>query len=76
MTLDTCSPIEGSQVISCKTEKELINNGFSIVIYANHMMRSSYPAMVKTAKLILNNQRSYETEKNISTVKEMIELIR
>jgi phosphoenolpyruvate mutase len=57
-------------------EKELEKNGVKIVIYANHMMRSSYPAMVKTAKLILNNQRSYETEKNISTVKEMIELIR
>ena len=38
-------------------------------------MRSSYPAMVKTAKLILSNQRSFETEKNISSVNEMIELI-
>ena len=56
-------------------EKDLIKNGIKIVIYANHMMRSSYPAMVKTAKLILSNQRSFETEKNISSVKEMIELI-
>ena len=44
-------------------EKDLIKNGIKIVIYANHMMRSSYPAMVKTAKLILSNQRSFETEK-------------
>lgn len=56
-------------------EKELKKNGVKIVIYANHMMRSSYPAMIKTAKLILKNERSYETEKKISTVKEMIELI-
>ena len=57
-------------------EKDLIKNGVKIIIYANHMMRSSYPAMVKTAKIILENQRSFETEKNISSVKEMIELIK
>jgi phosphoenolpyruvate phosphomutase len=57
-------------------EKDLIKNGVKIIIYANHMMRSSYPAMMKTAKNILKNQRSYETEKDIASVKEMIELIK
>ena len=57
-------------------EKDLIKNGIKIVIYANHMMRSSYPSMIKTANSILKNQRAYESEKNISTVKEMIELIK
>ena len=50
--------------------KELIKNGVKIVIYANHLLRSSYPAMVKTAKLILKNKRSLEAEKSMmSTVK-------
>ena len=31
------------------------------------MMRSSYPAMLKTAKSILTNRRSFESEKNILT---------
>ena len=57
-------------------EKDLIKNGIKIVIYANHMMRSSYPSMINTANSILKNQRAYESEKNISTVKEMIELIK
>ncbi len=57
-------------------EKDLVKNGVRVIIYANHMMRSSYPAMIKTAKNILKNQRSYETEKDIASVKEMIELIK
>ena len=56
-------------------EKDLIKHGFKIVIYANHLLRSSLPAMTDTAKKILIHQRSYETEKRISSVKEMIELI-
>ena len=56
-------------------EKDLIKHGFKIVIYANHLLRSSLPAMTDTAKKILIHQRSYETEKKISSVKEMIELI-
>ena len=34
------------------SEKELIKNGFKIVIYANHMLRAAYPAMLDTAKNI------------------------
>ena len=33
------------------TEKELINAGVSIVIYANHLLRSAYPAMKKQQNL-------------------------
>jgi phosphoenolpyruvate phosphomutase / 2-hydroxyethylphosphonate cytidylyltransferase len=57
-------------------EKDLIKNGIKIVIYANHMMRSSYPAMLNSAKTILKNQRSFEIEKNIASVNEMISLIK
>ena len=56
-------------------EKDLIKNGFKIVIYANQLLRSSYKAMVGTAQNILKNERSFETEKNISSIKEILELI-
>ncbi len=55
-------------------EKELIANKFSVVIYANHMLRSAYKAMKKTALTILKNKRSYESEANLSSVKEIISL--
>jgi phosphoenolpyruvate phosphomutase len=57
-------------------EKDLIKNGFKIVIYANQMLRASYPAMENVAKTILSSQRAYELENKISTVKEVINLIK
>ena len=57
-------------------ESMLIKNGFKIVIYANQMLRASYPAMENVAKTILKNQRSFELEKKISSVKEVINLIK
>ena len=57
-------------------ETMLIKNGFKIVIYANQMLRASYPAMQNTALEILKNQRAYELEKKISSVKEVINLIK
>lgn len=56
-------------------EKDLIKNGFKIVIYANQMMRASYPAMINAAKTILKNKRSFELEKKIIPIKEIINLI-
>lgn len=61
---------------SSTTEKMLISNGFKIVIYANQMLRASYPAMQNAATSILKNQRSFELEKKISSVKEVINLIK
>ena len=58
------------------TEKQLADNGFRIVIYANHMLRAAYPAMQNAANKILKNQRSFELEKKISSVTEMINLIK
>jgi len=57
-------------------EKELIRNGFRIVIYANQLLRSSYLSMQKTAEKILKHERAFESEKNISSVKEILELIK
>ena len=58
------------------TETMLVKNGFKIVIYANQMLRASYPAMENVAKTILSSQRAYELENKISTVKEVINLIK
>lgn len=51
--------------------------GVSIVCYANHMLRSAYPAMLKTAKSILTNGRSLEAESDdmLMSIKEILELI-
>ena len=56
-------------------EKDLIKHGFKIVIYANHLLRAAYPAMLNAARTILANQRSYDVEKKISSIKEVINLI-
>jgi phosphoenolpyruvate phosphomutase len=57
------------------TEKELASWGAKIIIYANHMLRSSYPAMLKTARLILENERSLEADSLCMPIKEILELI-
>ena len=53
-------------------EHELIKNNFKIVIYANHFLRAVQPAVVNVAKMILKNQRSFEVEKKISSINEVI----
>ena len=55
-------------------EKQLINEGFKVIIYANHLLRASYAAMLKVAKKILSNKRSFEAEKNITPIKDIISL--
>ena len=57
-------------------EKELVKNGIKIVIYANHFLRAIHPAMEKVAKSILINNRSYESEKFISSIGQVINLIK
>lgn len=56
-------------------EKELEAMGFNIVIYANHLLRSAYPAMKQTAELILKNQRSLEADDICMPIKEILTLI-
>lgn len=57
------------------TEDELKSWGINVVIYANQLLRSSYPAMVKTAETILKNHRAFEAEELCMSVKEILELI-
>ena len=57
-------------------EKDLKKNGFKLVIYANQLLRASYPAMQHTAKTILMNSRAFEADKKIIPIKEIIRLIK
>ena len=58
------------------TEEVLSGWGINIVIYANHMLRSAYPAMVKCAESILVNSRSLEaSEQYCMPIKQILNLI-
>jgi len=57
-------------------EKDLIKNGFKLVIYANQLLRAAYPAMQNTARTILKNKRALEADKKIIPIKEIINLIK
>ena len=57
------------------TEKELITNGFNIVIYANQLLRASYYSMSEVAKEIWVNARAKESEKKLISIKEIENLI-
>jgi phosphoenolpyruvate phosphomutase len=57
------------------TEDELVGLGISVVIHANHLIRSAYPAMVNTAKSILECGRSKEASANCMPIKEILTLI-
>lgn len=57
-------------------EKELIEAGANVVIYANHLLRSAYPAMVDVAKTILENERSSEVNDRCMPIKEILTLIK
>lgn len=60
---------------SLTTEKELEEQGVNVVIYANQLLRSAYPAMVDTAVSILRNGRSSECDKMMMPIKDILELI-
>lgn len=57
------------------TEEELAAAGVNIVIYANQLTRSAYPAMQSTAVEILKNHRAMEVEKSLMPFKDIIRLI-
>ncbi len=56
-------------------ESELIESGANIVIYANHLLRSAYPAMVKTLESILRYKRSREIDSELMPINEIIKFI-
>ena len=57
------------------TEEEWEERGVNIVCYANHMLRSAYPAMVSVAESILLNGRSKDCDDSCMPIKEILNLI-
>ena len=57
------------------TIEEFIDLGVNVVISANHMLRSAYPAMSRVAKSILENGRSLESEEDCMSIQEILEII-
>ena len=57
------------------TEDELAAWGANIIIYANHMLRASYPAMQRVAEKILAAERSLEVNDDCMPIKQILELI-
>lgn len=56
-------------------EKDLSQAGVRIVIYANQLIRSAYPAMIKVAENILKQGRAKEADKYCLPIDEVIKLI-
>lgn len=57
------------------TEEELAAAGVNIVIYANQLTRSAFPAMQGTAVEILKNHRALEADAKLMPFKDIIRLI-
>lgn len=56
-------------------EEDLAEAGASLVIYANHLLRAAYPAMVDTASSILEHGRAQEAEESLLPISDALELI-
>ncbi len=57
------------------TEEELVKHGVNIVIYANQLTRSAFPAMQQTAMDILKYHRAKEVDDRLMPIKQIITLI-
>lgn len=57
------------------TEEELAQHGVNIVIYANQLTRSAFPAMQNTAIDILKHHRAKEVDDTLMSIKDIITLI-
>lgn len=57
------------------TEAELAEHGVNIVIYANQLTRSAFPAMQQTAEDILKYHRAKEVDDRLMSIKNIITLI-
>ena len=56
-------------------EEELVAHGVNIVIYANQLTRSAFPAMEQTARDILKYHRALEVDDRLMPIKDIISLI-
>ena len=56
-------------------EEEFARRGVNIVIYANQLTRSAFPAMQKTAEDLLKYHRAQEVDDRLMSIKQIITLI-
>ena len=57
------------------TEEEFKARGVNVVIYANQLTRTGFPAMQNAAKMILENHRAKECDEVCMPIKDIITLI-
>lgn len=57
------------------TEEEFKEHGANIIIYANQLTRTGFPAMQDAAKTILRNHRAKECDEKCMSIKDIITLI-
>lgn len=75
-TLDSAAPlVVVPTTYNSIAEDELIEAGARIVIYANHMLRSAYPAMLRAAESILEHRRSLEADELCIPIRDVLRLI-
>lgn len=60
---------------NCVTESQLKDHDIQIVIYANQLLRASYPSMLSVAQSILSNGRSLEVDDELMSIGEILKLI-
>ena len=69
-------PLVAAPTTYCQvTEEQLSDFGVNVVIYANHMLRSAFPAMERAAKLILATGRAQEVDDICTPIKDIITLL-
>jgi phosphoenolpyruvate phosphomutase len=56
-------------------ESELQARGVNVVVYANHLLRASYPAMMRAAQAILEHGRCREADAFCMSIDEVLQLI-
>jgi len=56
-------------------EDQLANAGVKVVIYANHLLRAAYPAMMEVANSILMNGRAHDCEERCISIDEVLSLV-
>lgn len=57
------------------TEEEFKSRGVNVVIYANQLTRSGFPAMQRTARTILEHHRAKEADDACMSIREILTLI-
>ena len=55
-------------------ENELAKKGVNIVVYANRLLRSAYPPMIRAAKSILIHGRSHEIDSQLLPIDQTLQL--